>query len=100
MLFDPLSEQYFKLTVRAASILRMLDRSYPLEIFLNKVNSAGIDTDPQEISMLLGFMHRNCLMIPEYGMVDRQLSQLRSTKDKTFFFRVMSPYLFFRLPPV
>lgn len=100
MLFDPLSEQYFKLTVRAASILRMLDRNYPLDEFLKKVTNAGIDADPPEISMLLGFMHQNRLMVPEYGMADRQLRQLRAIKEKTFFARVLNLYMFFRLPPI
>ena len=100
LLYDPLSEHYYKLTVRAGSILRLLDRSYPLEDFRKKVNRAGIDADTEEIALLLSFMHRSNLMIPEYGMADRQLGQLRAAREKTFFFRVMSLYLFFRLPPI
>ena len=100
LLYDPLSEHYYKLTDRSARILRMLDRNYPLEEFLQKVRKAGIDADAQEIAQLLSFMHHSNLMIPEYGTADRQLQQLREAKEKTFFFRVMSMYLFFRLPPI
>ena len=100
LLYDPLSEHYYKLTDRSGKILRMLDRNYPLAEFQEKVNRAGIDADSQEIAMLLSFMHQNSLMVPEYGMADRRLRQLRGAKEKTFFFRMMSLYLFFRLPPV
>ena len=100
LLYDPLSEHYYKLTVRSAAILRMLDRDYLLEDFLTKVNDSGIDADKIEITALLSFMHQNHLMIPDYGMADRQLQQLRQAKEKSFFFRVMSMYLFFRLPPI
>ncbi|MBE6371692.1 MAG: hypothetical protein E7055_06420 [Lentisphaerae bacterium] len=100
LLFDPLSEHYYKLTVRSAAILRMLDRDYPLDDFLARVNDSGIDADKIEIASLLSFMHRNHLMAPEYGMADRQLQQLRQAREKSFFFRVMSMYLFFRLPPI
>ena len=100
LLFDPLSEHYYKLTVRSAAILRMLDRDYPLDDFLAKVNDSGLDADKMEIAALLSFMHQNHLMAPEYGMADRQLQQLRQAKEKSFFFRVMSMYLFFRLPPI
>ena len=100
LLYDPLSEHYYQLTVRSGKILRMLDRNYPLEEFQAKVNRAGIDADSREIALLLSFMHQNGLMVPEYGMADRRLRQLRSAKEKTFFFRMMSLYLFFRLPPI
>ena len=100
LLFDPLSEHYYKLTVRSAAILRMLDRDYPLDVFLARVNDSGIDADKVEIASLLSFMHQNHLMAPEYGMADRQLQQLRQAREKSFFFRVMSMYLFFRLPPI
>ena len=100
LLFDPLSEHYYKLTVRSASILRMLDRNYTLEEFLKKVNDSGIEADQEELAALLGFMHQNHLMIPEYGVADKQANQLRQAKEKSFFFRVMSMYLFFRLPPI
>jgi len=100
LLFDPLSEHYYKLTERSGKILRMLDHNYTLEDFLKKVNLSGIDADEQEIVQLITFMHRSNLMVPEYGMADRQLRQLRAAREKTFFFRVMSLYLFFRLPPI
>ncbi|MBO4647022.1 MAG: HlyD family efflux transporter periplasmic adaptor subunit [Lentisphaeria bacterium] len=100
LLYDPLSEHYYKMTDRSCRILRMLDRSYPMEEFLAKVNQAGIDADQEELSALLAFLYASCLMAPEYGMMDRRLQMLRAAKEKTFFFRVMSLYLFFRLPPI
>ena len=52
LLYDPLSEHYYKMTDRSCRILRMLDRNYPMEEFLAKVNQAGIDADQEEISAL------------------------------------------------
>lgn len=100
LLYDPLSEHYYKLTDRSCRILRMLDRNYPLEEFLVKVNDAGIDADQQEIAELLSFMHQSGLMIPDYGVMNARLTRLRAFKEKNLFNRLMGLYMFFRLPPV
>ena len=100
LLYDPLSEHYYKLTDRSCRILRMLDRNYPLEEFLAKVNDAGIDADQQEIAELLSFMHQSGLMIPDYGVMNARLARIRAFKEKNLFNRLMGLYMFFRLPPI
>ena len=100
MLFDPLSEHYYKLTDRSGRILRMLDRSYPLSAFLKKVNNAGIDADKEEILELLSFLQQSSLMVPSYGSVNAKYEKFRKLKQSTFLNRILALYMFFRLPPI
>ena len=45
MIFDPLSEAYYKLSERSCRILQLMDRSYEFSEFLARVNSFGLDCD-------------------------------------------------------
>lgn len=100
MLFDPLSEHYYKLTERAGRILRLLDKNYPLPVFLKKVNNAGMDADQEEILALLSFLQQNSLMVPGYGAVNIRYEKYRKLKQSTWLNRVLAIYMFFRLPPI
>ncbi len=100
MIYDPLAESYYKLSDRSCRILRLLDRNYPLDEFIARVNEAGIDADREEVLEILSFMHTSGLMVPEYGVMDSRVGKYREMKEKTLFNRIMSMYLFFRLPPI
>lgn len=100
MIFDPLSEAYYKLSERSCRILQLMDRSYPLDEFLERVNSFGMDTDREELLELLHFLHANNLIAPEYGVQDAKVRRHREMKEKNTFYRIMGMYLFFRLPPI
>ncbi len=100
MIYDPLAESYYKLSDRSCRILRLLDRNYPLDEFLARVKEAGIDADREELLEILSFMHNSGLMVPEYGVMDNRTGKYREMKEKTLFNRIMSMYLFFKLPPI
>lgn len=100
MIYDPLAESYYKLSDRSCRILRLLDRNYPLDEFVARVNGAGIDADREEVLEILSFMHTSGLMVPEYGVMGNRVEKYRQMKEQTFFNRIMSMYLFFRLPPI
>ena len=100
LLFDPLSEHYYKLTGRSARILRMLDKSYPISFFLKKVNNAGVDAEKDEILELLFFLQQNTLMVPGYGSVNHRYEKYRKMKQDTLLNRILALYMFFRLPPI
>ncbi len=100
MIFDPLSEAYYKLSERSCRILQLMDRNYDFDDFLNRVRSFGIDAEKEEILDLISFLHSNSLIVPEYGAVDMKVRRYREMKEKNTFYRIMGMYLFFRLPPI
>ena len=100
MIFDPVAENYFKLSEESCKILRLLDQSYQLPDFMQRLKQNGMDADPQEVLELLSFMHQNQLMVPEYGGMNSRLEKMRKMKEKTRFTRFISMYMFFRLPPI
>ena len=100
MIYDPLSEVYYKLSERSCRILQLMDRSYNFDEFLDRVNSFGMDTDKAELLSLVNFLHANNLVVPEYGVLDAKVRRHREMKEKNTFYRIMGMYLFFRLPPI
>ena len=100
MIYDPLSEVYYKLSERSCRILQLMDRSYEFDEFLERVNSFGMDTDKAELLELVNFLHVNNLVVPEYGVLDAKVRRHREMKEKNTFYRIMGMYLFFRLPPI
>lgn len=72
MIFDPLSEAYYKLSERSCRILQLMDRSYEFSEFLARVNSFGLDCDKAELLELINFLHANNLVAPEYGALNME----------------------------
>ena len=100
MIYDPLSEAYYKLSERSCRILQLMDRSYEFGEFLERVNSFGLDAEKEELLELIHFLHMNNLIVPEYGVLDAKVRRHREMKEKNTFYRIMGMYLFFRLPPI
>ena len=74
MIFDPLSEAYYKLSERSCRILQLMDRSYEFSEFLARVNSFGLDCDKAELLELINFLHANNLVAPEYGALNESVT--------------------------
>ncbi|MBS1372083.1 MAG: hypothetical protein HPZ91_19235 [Lentisphaeria bacterium] len=100
MLFDPVSDHYYKLDARTGAILALMDRSYELGEFSARLKAAGIDAGQAELYGIVSFLHSNNLLLPEYGSVEQRSRQLREAKAKTLWERLAGSYLFFKLPPV
>ena len=56
MVFDPVSEVYFKVSPVAAQIMAKLDRDYDLEEFHAKLRRLGIFVTLEELSELIAFL--------------------------------------------
>ncbi|MBR2365516.1 MAG: hypothetical protein IKA79_09970, partial [Lentisphaeria bacterium] len=100
MLYDPLSEVYFKLSLHTCNVMRLMDRSYELSAFLQRSNDAGIPLEKEELLEIVSFMDQNSLFVPEYGRVDKKYAAHRKLMKDSFLMRLASMYLFFRLPPI
>ena len=100
MLYDPLSEAYYKLSARTCDIMRLMDRPYEASEFLRRCGSAGIPLENEELLEIVSFMDQNSLFVPEYGRADRKAAAYRTMMEQSRLMRFASMYLFFRLPPI
>ena len=98
MLFDPVSDHYYKLDARTASMLSLMDRNYELDEFSARLKAAGIEAGPAELHALTGFLNANNLLLPEYGSMEQRTRQFREAKGRTLPERLAGSYLFFKLP--
>ncbi len=100
LLFDPVSDKYFRIGEVDFQIIRALDRNYELQAFLQQLTHRGPEYSPQRIIGTLQTLRGSGLFMPEYGVGDRQLEKFKSAAAKAGFAKLMSTWLFFRLPPI
>ena len=100
MIFDPVSEAYFKISPIAASIIAKLDRDYELTEFHSKLNRLGIFVSIEELNELVFFLAGNNLIAPEYGRYEHKREQITKLKKVSWLLKVSSYYVFFKLPPL
>lgn len=100
MLYDPLSEAYYKLTLHTCNIMRLMDRSYEFGQFQQRCHDAGLQVEKEELLEIISFMEQNCLFAPEYGKTDKKYAAHQLLLKQSKFTRLASMYLFFRLPPI
>ena len=100
MIFDPVSEAYFKISPIAASIIAKLDRDYELTEFHAKLNRLGIFVSIEELNELVFFLAGNNLIAPEYGKYEHKREQIAKLKKVSWLLKLSSYYVFFKLPPL
>ncbi len=100
MLFDPGADAYYKISARSLDIISRIDHSYPIMEFLYMLNDCGMQVTKNELLQLISFLHQNNLIAPEYGQMEKKVENHRAMKEKTWFLRFSSAYLFFKLPPI
>ena len=100
MIFDPVSEAYFKISPIAASIIAKLDRDYELTEFHAKLNRLGIFVAIEELNELIFFLAGNNLIAPEYGKYEQKREQISKLKKVSWLLKLSSYYVFFKLPPL
>lgn len=99
MIFDPVSEVYFKISPVAAQVIAKLDNDYDLEEFHQKLHRLGIFVSIEELNELIFFLMSNNLLAPEYGRYEARRSQMKTLKKIPWLMKAASFYVFFKLPP-
>ena len=94
MIFDPVSEVYFKISPIAAQIIAKLDRDYDLEEFHAKLNRLGIFISLEELNELIFFIAGNNLAAPEYGKYEHKREQMAKLKKIPWLLKLSSYYMF------
>lgn len=99
MLFDPVSENYFRITPSTALILGRMNKNCPLEEFEQKLTRAGIPFSHDELLGLISFLQQNNLTAFEIGAYENKKKMIANVKEQTWLLRLASVYMFFKLPP-
>ncbi len=100
MLYDPLSEVYYKLSLHSCNVMRLMDQPYEMESFLQRCHDAGLEVDKEELLEIVAFMEQNSLFAPEYGKVDKKYAAYQEMMKQSKLMRLAAMYLFFKLPPI
>ncbi|MCP3965394.1 MAG: hypothetical protein GY750_01065 [Lentisphaerae bacterium] len=100
-IFDPVSDRYFQISSQDFKVLRALDRSYKLNEFHDKLSRNGISISLKDLLKLVITLKQSGLMLPEPGFT-KQLAMRRQQQKavKTTLLKVLSTWLFFKLPPI
>lgn len=99
MIFDPVSEVYYKISPLAARIIAKLDRDYDLEEFHAKLKRLGLFISLEELNELIFFIAGNNLATPEYGRYEHKRQQVAKLKKVNWLLKLSSYYVFIKLPP-
>jgi len=100
VIFDPVADAYYKVSDENYHMIRAFSGNMEVEQYLAKLKSVGIHSDPSKALQLIKFLQNNNLFMPRYLQSEAQANKMREMKKKMFWQRMMSTYLFFKIPIV
>jgi len=100
VIFDPVADSYFRINDAKYRMLRVLSANMEIEQYLEKLKSVGINTSKIEVLTLIKFLQDHNLFMPRYLQSEAQALKMREMKKKIFWHKLMSTYLFFKIPIV
>ncbi len=98
MLFDPVSDNYFRLTNENKRIIELISEDIPVLKFMKKLERHGINVAQEKILQLIGFLHQNNLTLPVAHTTHKRTLTAQEQMKKMRFKVLLSSYLFFRIP--
>jgi putative peptide zinc metalloprotease protein len=100
MLFDPLSDSYYRLTENKKQIIAALDHNYLLEDFIKKLEALGITATMHEVVETLKFLQGNMLIMPGYGAVEKSYKLKQEMRKKSRLQMLIGAITYLRFPPL
>ena len=100
VIFDPVADAYYKISDANYHMVRALSSNMEMEQYLAKLKSVGINADNMAVAKLIKFLQGSNLFMPRYLQSEAQAAKMREMKKKMFWQRLMSTYLFFKIPIV
>lgn len=99
-LYDPVSDIYYRLSEENYHIIAALTANMELDDFLGKLKSLGMQVSRKKAMSVLLFLNNHNLLQPVYGQTEMRVAKQKVLKQKMLGTRILSNYLFFRLPLV
>ena len=98
VIFDPVADMYFRIPKKEYNVITFLDKNSNLDVLFEKTKVIDPDITKEYIIKTLSFLNNSGLMESNYKVTEHRLNQQRQLKLKTLPTRLMSSYLFFRIP--
>ncbi len=99
-LYDPVSDIYYRLNEDNYHIIAALTSNMELEEFQAKLKSLGMRVSRQKVMSVIVFLNNHNLLQPVYGQTEMRVAKQRAMKQKMLGTRILSNYLFLRVPLV
>jgi putative peptide zinc metalloprotease protein len=99
-LYDPVSDIYYRLSEENYHVIAALTSNMELDDFLAKLKSLGMQLPRKKVMSVLVFLSNHNLLQPIYGQTEARVAKQKMMKKKMLGTRILSNYLFFRLPLV
>lgn len=98
LLFDPVSDKYFRVPDHTFKIISQMNRPYELEEFCERLSILGIHTTKEKVMQTINMLISSNLCTATYGVTEAMMKKQLSMKDKVKGQKMLSSYLFFRVP--
>ncbi len=98
VIFDPVRNQYFRISMESLIILRYWNEGSPKEILTRIQLKEGITVKPEELEQLEAFLRDHQLLRIESEQNLQGLIQSHSLKKKQVMQQLLHSYLFIRIP--
>ncbi len=98
VIFDPAADKYFRISEKEYSIIIFFDKNLSFEDLLEKVKIVNVQIKKEDVLAVISFLSNNNLLLSSYLVTENRLNQVRQFRSKILATKLMSSYLFFRIP--
>ena len=98
LIFDPVSDKYYRVPEDTFRILSQMNRVYELNEFCERLSMLGIHASPQKVLETHNMLVQSNLCTASYSTTEKIVTKQQQMKQKAKGQRLISGYLFFRIP--
>jgi putative peptide zinc metalloprotease protein len=98
MIFDPVADRYFRISEKEHYIISQFNSDKEIDKVSELLTDAGIEISIEDVAATTQFLNQNNLLLPVYYITEKKLNMLKIFKRKMLPTRLMSSYLFIKIP--
>ncbi|UDQ97282.1 efflux RND transporter periplasmic adaptor subunit [Lentisphaerota bacterium WC36G] len=98
VLFDPVTDNYFRLTKENKRIIELITEDMKLSKFIAKLRRHGITAPDEKVISLIGFLHQSNLTMPTANTTHQRVLKMHEQMNNNRLKMLLSSYLFFKIP--
>jgi putative peptide zinc metalloprotease protein len=100
LLFDPVSDKYFKLGQEEYCIISRLKGGMEVSHFIENLLKSGLEVSEAKIKSIILFLYSNNLLLPEYAKTEQKLKSELNAKSSASRMALINSFAFLRFPLV
>ena len=98
LIFDPVSDNYIRISETEYNIIGLLSGTMNIDELFKKSKDIYLDISKIELQGVLVFLDNNNLLQCKYSHTETKILAIRDMRAKAKTVRLLSSYLFFRIP--